>query len=129
MDTIEKEMNNVMCALEFNDGDRNPIGHKKIKVHMIFDMKTMTVTRKAHLVAGWNLTDPPKESLYSSEVPREIFRLEFLTAALKDLKTLVGCIQNAYLNAPTKEKLYIICGSEFGSYMDKPALIVKFLYG
>ena len=45
-------MKNVMCAFDFNDGDKIPIGHKKIEVHMIFDVKMMTLTRKARLVAG-----------------------------------------------------------------------------
>ena len=53
----------------------------------------------------------------------------FLTAALNGLKILVGDIQNAYLNAPTKYRVYIICGSELGSYVERPALIVKTMYG
>ena len=129
MDAIEKEMKNVMCAFEFNDGNKIPIGHKKIEVHMIFDVKMMTLTRKARLVAGGHLTDPPKESVYSSVVSRESVRLAFLAAALNDNKILSGDIQNAYLNAPTQERVYIICGSEFGSNADRPALIVKALYG
>ena len=52
MDAIEKEMKNVMCAFEFKDGDTIPIGHKTVQVHMIFDVKMMTLTRKSRLVAG-----------------------------------------------------------------------------
>ena len=50
MDAIEKEMKNSLYAFEFNDGDTIPIGHKKIKVHMIFDVKMMTLIRKARMV-------------------------------------------------------------------------------
>ena len=56
-------------------------------------------------------------------------RLSFIVAALNDLNILVGDIQSAYLNAPTKERVCIICGVEFGSNMDRPALIVKDCYG
>ena len=52
MNTIDKDMKNVMCAFEFNNGDKICIGHKKIKVHMIFDVKMMSLTRTARLVAG-----------------------------------------------------------------------------
>ena len=44
-------MKNGMCVFEFNNGDRITIGHNKIKVHMIFDVKMMILTRKEHLVA------------------------------------------------------------------------------
>ena len=62
-------------------------------------------------------------------ISRDSIRLALLAAALNDLKILVGDIQNAYLNTPTKERVYIICGSEFGSYVDRSALIVKAFYG
>ena len=53
-------------------------------------------------------------------VSRESVRLSFLAAALNDLKLLVGDIQNEDLNAPKKERVYIIYDSEFGSDMDIP---------
>ena len=52
MDTIEKETKAVMYVFEFNDGNRIPIGHKKIKVYIIFDVKMMSLTRKSRLVVG-----------------------------------------------------------------------------
>ena len=81
------------------------------------------------LVAGGHLTDPPKESIYSSVVSKESVHLAFLAAALNDIKILAGDIQNAYLNAPIHERVYIICGSEFVSEANIPALIVNALYG
>ena len=51
-------MKNVCIAFEFNDGDIVPIGHKPLEVHMIFDVKMMTLQRKARLVAGGHKTDP-----------------------------------------------------------------------
>ena len=64
-------MKNVMCAFAFNDGNTIPIGHKRIEVKMIFDVKMMTLARKARLVARGHRTDPPKKSVYSSVVSRE----------------------------------------------------------
>jgi hypothetical protein len=67
-EAIEKEMKNVRIAFEFKDGDPIPVGHKQIPCHIIFDVKMMTLTRKARLVAGGHWTDPPKEAVYSSVV-------------------------------------------------------------
>ena len=38
-------------------------------------------------------------------------------------------IQNAYIQAPTSEKQYVICGPEFGDHQEKKALICRALYG
>ena len=103
---IEKEMKNVAIAFEFSDNDSIPVGHKLIKCHMVFDVKMISLTRKARFVAGGHMTDPPKESTYSSVVSRESVRLAFLAAALNDIDILAADIQNAYLEAFTKEKVY-----------------------
>ena len=60
---------------------------------------------------------------------RESVRLPFSAATLNHLDILVTDIQSAYLNAPANEKLCIICSKEFGSNSERPALIVKALYG
>lgn len=126
---IEKEMANVMTAFEFRDDDIMPVGYKEIPCHMIFDVK-MDLTRKARLVAGGHKTDPPKESVYSSVVSRDSVRLAFLIAALNDLDILSADVQNAYLNAPTKEKVWTRAGIEFGpDDAGRPVLIVQALYG
>jgi hypothetical protein len=125
---IEKEMKNVMAAFEFKDDDVMPIGHKKIDVHMIFDVKS-DLTRKARLVAGGHQTDPPKESTYSSVVSRDSVRIAFTLAALNGLEVLAADIQNAYLNAGTKERVYTMAGPEFGANVGRPVLIVRALYG
>ena len=54
---------------------------------MIFDVKT-DLSRKARLVAGGHLTDPPKDSVYSSVVSRDSVRIAFTIAALNDLEVL-----------------------------------------
>ena len=42
-------------------------------------------------------------------------RIAFTLAALTDLNVLSADVQGAYLNAPTKEKVYTIAGLEFGA--------------
>ena len=79
--------------------------HKKIDCHMVFDIKLGNLARKARFVAGGHQTDPPKDTTYSSVVSRDSVRIAFLAAALNDLDILAADVQNAYLNAPTKEKL------------------------
>jgi hypothetical protein len=96
---------------------------------MIFDVK-MDLTRKARLVAGGHQTEVPTESTYSSVVSRDSVRIAFTLAALNDLEVLSADVQNAYLNAPTKEKVYSIAGPEFGSTnQGRPVLIIRALYG
>jgi hypothetical protein len=70
----------------------------------------MDFTRKAQLVAGGHLTDPPSSITYSSVVSRSSVRIMFLIVALNDLKVLVADIGNAYLNAPNRERIYAIAG-------------------
>ena len=127
---IEKEMRNVMPAFEFQDDDVMPVGYEKIRCHMVFDVKIGDLTRKARFCANGNETDPPKESTFSTVVTRDSVRLFFLLAALNDLEILSADIQNAYLSAPVKERLYTIAGKEFGpKYQGRPVLIVRALYG
>jgi Reverse transcriptase (RNA-dependent DNA polymerase) len=128
-EAIAKEMKNVMAAFEFKDDDKVPTGYKKIDCHIIFDVK-VDLTRKARLVAGGHQTEVPKDSVYSSVVSRDSVRLAFALASLNNLSVLAADVQNAYLNAPTKEKCYTIAGPEFGPDNEgRPVLIVRALYG
>ena len=120
---LEKEMKNVMPAFEFIDGDKVPIGYTPFDCHLVFDIK-MSLQRKVRLVAGGHQTDPPKELVYSSMVSRDSVCIMFMVAALNDLEILSVDVQNAYLNAPMKEKVYMIAGKEFGENFNCPALIV-----
>lgn len=127
-DAIEKEMKNAGLAFDFPEDGFIPPGWKEIKCHMIFDIKS-TLQRKARFVAGGHLTDPPKESVFSSVVSRDSVRIAFTYAALNGLDILAGDVQNAYLNAPTKEKCWFKAGKEFGSRAGRPVKIVRALYG
>ena len=61
---IDKEMSNVMVAFKPLDLGASPSDdYKEIPLRMIFDVK-MDFTRKARLVAGGHLTDPPEALTY-----------------------------------------------------------------
>ena len=132
MKAITKEMKNVMVSFEFDEADRTPVGHLKVTVHMVFDVK-ITLQRKARLVAdGHKVPETNRESTYSSVPSRDSVRLFFLLAALNDLEVLSADIQNAYLTAPIKEKYYIIASESFGfarEFWGRPAKVVRALYG
>eukprot|EP00804_Cyclotella_cryptica_P003089 CCRYP_006074-RA/>CCRYP_006074-RA protein AED:0.29 eAED:0.04 QI:0/0/0/0.75/0.33/0.5/4/0/1079 len=84
--------------------------------------------RKARLVAGGHVTDVPPTITYSSVVGRETVRIALTLAALNDLEVKVADIMNAYVTAPTEEKIWTILGPEFGD-QGKKAVIVRALYG
>jgi hypothetical protein len=110
-------------------GVKAPLGSKWIPCHMIFNLK-MDFTRKARFVAGDHVTDPPTSITYSSVVAHDSVHLAFLIATLNDLDILSADIGNAYLNAPTKEKVHTTCGMEFGhEYLGCIAVITPTLYG
>jgi hypothetical protein len=127
---IEKEMSQVKIAFTvLDEGAPEPVGSKRIPCHIIFDVK-MDFTRKARFVAGGHVTDPPSSLTYSSVVSRDSVRLAFLIAALNDPDVLVADVGNAYLNAPTQEKVHTICGREFGNALiGRVAIICRALYG
>ena len=132
-DAICKEMRNVLIAFEEYDGstdDLDKSGYTGIKCHMIFDIKMgENFRRKARLVAGGHMTKTPSSITYSSVVSRDSVRIALTIAALNDLKVGSCDIQNAYLTAPCREKVYTTAGPEFGSDAGKTMLIVRAIYG
>ena len=61
---------------------------------------------------------------------RESVRIAFTYAALNGVDVQAADIQNAYIQAPSSRKDYIICGPEFGlENVGKVALIQRALYG
>ena len=130
-DAIQKEMHNVKVAFNIlNEGENVPIGYQFVKCHMVFDVKMGTLQRKARLVAGGHMTDPPASQTFASVVSRKSVRIGLLLAALNDLNVLTGDLQNAYLNAPCEEKVWTVCGPEFGpEYQGRKALLCRALYG
>ncbi len=63
-------------------------------------------------------------------VSRKSIRITLTHAALLDLPVMGADIRNAYLQAPSSEKHFIICGPEFGIKNEgRVALIRRALYG
>ena len=131
-EAICKEMKNVRVAFERYDGDSDdlPPGYQYVDCHLIFDIKMgENFRRKARMVAGGHKTSTPSSLTYSSVVSRDSVRIVLTIAALNDLKVLACDIQNAYLTAPCREKIWTIAGLEFGSEAGFKMLVVRALYG
>jgi hypothetical protein len=90
----------------------------------------MDFTRKARLVLDGYKCPDPASSTYAGVVSRESVRIALTYAALNGLDVCAADIRNAYLQAPSSAKDYIICGPEFGlENQGKVALIHRALYG
>jgi hypothetical protein len=129
-DVIIKEMKNVRPAFEKWEGNEKdlPVGYQKIGLHLVFDIKMgENFWRKARLVANGNETGAPPSLTYSSVVSRDSVHIAFTIAALNDLKLLSCDIQNAYLTADCRERIYCIAGPEFGSESGSIMIIKKAL--
>ena len=105
-----------------------PMGYKKIRCHMVYNVKH-DGRHKARLVAGGHLTDTPLESVYSSVVSLKGIRLVIFLAELNGQEVWATDVGNAYLEAKTKEKVYIVAGPEFGDKEGHILVINKALYG
>ena len=96
---------------------------------MVFDVK-MDFTGKDRWVLDGHKTSDPIGSTYAGVVSRESVQIAFTYAALSDIEVFAADIRNAYLQAPSSQKDYIICGAEFGlENVGKVALIHRALYG
>ncbi len=105
-----------------------PEGHKRVRLHIVFDVKH-DGRHKARVVANGNLTEVPLESVYSGVVSLRGLRMMLFLAELNGYETWSTDIGNAYLEAFTKEKLYVVAGPEFGDREGHILVIVKALYG
>ena len=96
---------------------------------LVWDVK-MDFTRKAQWVLDSHKMADPEGSTYAGVVSHESVRIALTYAALNGLDVCAANIQNAYLQAPSSEKDYIICGVEFGlENIGKARLIHRALYG
>jgi hypothetical protein len=93
--------------------DKPPDGHKKIRAHLVFDVKH-DGCRKACYVAGGHLTDIPNASVYTRVVSLQGLRMVAFLSELNGLNLWATDIGNAYLEAKTSELPFIIAGPEFG---------------
>ena len=66
--------------------------------------------------------------IYSSVVSRDTVQIGLLVAALNGLNILAGDIQNVFLEAPTKEKVFFYAGEEWKSNKDRIVVVVRAFY-
>ena len=110
-------------------GKRNrPTGYRQIRVHFTYDVKP-TLKRKARLVADGQLTQTPIDSVYSSVVSIRGPKTCIFIAELNRLHTWSSDVGNAYLEAYTEEKVFIVAGREFGPLHGHTLIISRALYG
>ena len=130
-DVINKEMKNLKVAFDITpDGKEPPSGYTKASGHMVFDVR-MTHERKAKWIKDedGHRTPGPSWPTYAGVVSRESVRIGLTYAALNGLAVCGADIHNAYLQAPSSEKHYIICGEEFVyENVGKKAIIIRVLY-
>jgi hypothetical protein len=110
------------------DKSKPPDGYKRIRTHLVFAIKH-DGRHKSRLVAGGHLTDTPIESVYSGVVSLRGLRLLLFLAELNGHETWATDIGNAYLEAETKEKVFVVAGPEFGELEGHTLIIFKALYG
>jgi hypothetical protein len=129
-DALLKEMGNVCVAFEIlGPGMKAPPGWHKASGHFVFDMK-MDFTRKARWVKDRHKTPDSATSSFAGVVSCDSIRIALTHAALLGLPVLGADICNAYIQAPSSEKHFIICGPEFGIENEGSiALIHCALYG
>ena len=127
--TLEiKQLNDYKTFINLGKGTPAPKGYKKIRVHLIYDIKH-DGRHKARCVADGHLTDIPVDSVYSGVVSLRGLRIMLFLAELNQLDTWATDIGNAYLEAETSEKVYIVAGTEFGEEQGATLIIFKALYG
>ena len=130
-DAIKKEMPKIIAAVDGHEGNVNDlVGHQQITGHMIFDVKLgENFRRKARYVAVGHKTDTPLLVTYSTIVSRDSVQICLTIAAMSDLEILSGDIENAYLSAPCRGKVWLRAGPEFGHLEGKIMIVRKALYG
>ena len=123
-------MGNVGVAFEIlSPNTKAPLGWYKASGHIIFDVN-MDFTRKARWVKDGHKTPNSTTSSFAGVVSRDSIRIALTHAALLGLPVIGADIRNAYLQAPSSEKHFIICGPEFGIENEgHVALIWRALYG
>ena len=124
-------MPKIKAAVDVFEGNLEDLaGFQEIKGHIIFDVKLgENFRRKARFVADGHKTEPPSSVTYSTVVARDSVRICLTIAALNNLDVLAADIENAYLTAPCREKVWIKAGPEFGDLEGSILIVRQALYG
>ena len=93
------------------EGGKPPPEYHKIRCHVIFDIKMDYFRCTARLVAVGHVTKPTDTIMYESVVSRETVRVELTIEALNCLQVRMTDIQNAYIQAPVDENIWMVLGT------------------
>ena len=123
-------MSNVGVAFNILErGESPPPGYTKSSGHIVYDV-CMRFQRKSRWVKDGHRTPDPDTSSYAGVVSRESIRIFLTHADLRGVPVMAADVRNAYLQAPTSEKHFVICGPEFGiENIGKNSIITQALYG
>jgi Reverse transcriptase (RNA-dependent DNA polymerase) len=100
-----------------------PHGYKKIRAHLVYDVKH-DGRHKARMVADGHLKTVPVDSVYSGLVSLHGIRMLVFLAELNGLQTWSTDIGNVYLEAEMKEKVFFVAGPEFSDLAGHTLVIV-----
>ena len=107
-------MSNVGVAFKILETGESPFpGYTKSIRHIVFDV-CMSFQRKARWVKDGHRTPDPDTSSYAGVVSRESIRILLTHSDLHGVLVMAADVRNDYLQAPTSEKHFVICGPEFG---------------
>ena len=121
-DAIKLEMKNSRVAFKLCEKeDKYPVGQTKITCHLIFDLE-LDIKQKAQYVAGDHLNDVPTYTTYSSV---DTVRIRFLMDALNNLDVLAGDIQNDFIEASTKDKVFFYAGDDCKADKENVVIVVR----
>ena len=128
--SLDKDMHNVSVVFEIlPTGVSVPVGWKNSYRHLIRDVN-MDFTQKARWIKDGHLTPDPKDPKYGGVVSRDSVIIAVTYDDFNNVDVTAADIQNFYLQAPSYEKHYVICGKYFGiEHEGKIALIWHALYG
>ena len=131
-DAILKEMtalDQARCFKYYPPTYKVPQGYQYAPLRLIFDVKQENLRRKARLVAGGHVVNSNMYESYSSVIQTRTIRLLQTIAVNQGLKMITGDISNAFVQAPTCEKIWTRAGKEFGEKENCVIILDKALYG
>ena len=124
-------MEKVKTAVsESKTSTENLFRYQEIDLYTIFDIKLgENLRRKDRLSTGPHKTKAPSSITYSQVVFQDSVRICLMVATLKNLYLQSADIENYYLTAPCRQKIWTRAGTNFGQDKGKLFIIVKEQYG